>query len=45
MAKVVSKVTKDSKLDKRTLSGKAANNKLGEQKTLVNKFTKKLSGK
>jgi len=27
------------------LSGKAANNKLGEQKTLVNKFIKKLSGK
>lgn len=44
MAKVISRVTKDSKLDKRTLSGKAANNKLGEQKTLVNTFIKK-SGK
>lgn len=45
MAQVVSKITKNSKLDKRTLSGKAANNKLGEQKTLIKKFTKKLSGK
>lgn len=45
MAKVVSKVTKESKLDKRTLSGKAATNKLGQQKILVKKFTKKLNGK
>lgn len=41
MAKVISKITKDSKLDKRTLSGKAANNKLGEQKTLQKKFAQK----
>jgi hypothetical protein len=41
----VSRIIKDSKLDGRTLAGKAANNKLGKQKTLVKKFTKKLSGK
>ena len=40
MAKKVSRVTKAGKLDKRTLAGKAANNKIGEQKTLKKKFKK-----
>lgn len=45
MAKVVSRVTKDAKLDKRTLSGKAASNNLGVQKTLEKKFTNQLGKK
>jgi hypothetical protein len=42
MAKVISKVTKQAKLDKRTLSGKAAYNKIGKQKTVQQKMRKSL---
>lgn len=38
-------VTKKAKLDGRTKPGKSANNKIGEQKVLKQKFAKSLSTK
>lgn len=40
MAKIISKVTKDSKLDKRTASGRAASGKSTSNKSIGKKIMK-----